>query len=425
MRVRVLDPDQFERAREGAGLHFEHFTAHVERDSAGYPETVGILIESTNSRGLPNSELYVFPNDEELYSFSRLVRKRLDDGMQLCAWQGYDFELLGDTVSQVGLLDSACAERRKPRLLVKYAAIYDLSRYTGRIEQIGAERPYYSPFIAKKSNDQGWIPDNVIPVIAWTPADGKEPIAVPFTKELKDLIETKVAAAIAAGQGSITLKEFDKPLPVHEARSILETFKSAFEDIKKDDFDPERNKNKDNGRNERKGLIIRANIRSVDYEEARRDILTASPGQPKLPRALKRDVQLKDHQRSGIAWLQYLFSKSPNYCRGVVLADDMGLGKTLQLLTLMMASFEERPNRDPALVVAPVSLLENWKEEIEKFFYSDPAFVLTAYGDGLASLRVPRASIDEQLLRDGLVRFLKPGWRGNAKIVLTTYENSS
>jgi len=38
-------------------------------------------------------------------------------------------------------------------------------------------------------------------------------------------------------------------------------------------------------------------------------------------------------------------------------------------------------------------------------------------------LRVPREAIDERLrTEDGLVRFLKPGWVGNAKIVLTTYE---
>ena len=49
--------------------------------------------------------------------------------------------------------------------------------------------------------------------------------------------------------------------------------------------------------------------------------------------------------------------------------------------------------------------------------------LLTAYGDALAPLRVPRHLIDERLRNeDGLVRFLKPGWIGNARVVLTTYE---
>ena len=49
--------------------------------------------------------------------------------------------------------------------------------------------------------------------------------------------------------------------------------------------------------------------------------------------------------------------------------------------------------------------------------------LLTAYGDALAPLRVPRHLVDERLRNeDGLVRFLKPGWIGNARVVLTTYE---
>jgi SNF2 family DNA or RNA helicase len=74
------------------------------------------------------------------------------------------------------------------------------------------------------------------------------------------------------------------------------------------------------------------------------------------------------------------------------------------------------------LVVAPVSLLENWKEEAERF-YPGAFNILTAYGDDLAPLRVPRESVDERLRNeDGLVRFLKPGWALGAQLVLTTYE---
>ena len=37
---------------------------------------------------------------------------------------------------------------------------------------------------------------------------------------------------------------------------------------------------------------------------------------------LRVDVTLKDHQLEGVAWLQHLFEKAPDYCRGAVLADD-------------------------------------------------------------------------------------------------------
>ena len=75
----------------------------------------------------------------------------------------------------------------------------------------------------------------------------------------------------------------------------------------------------------------------------------------------------------------------------------MGLGKTLQLLTFIIALGEAKPDLKPALVVAPVSLLENWQEEIDNFFVERTVPILTAYGDALTRLRLPRTSIDEQL----------------------------
>ena len=418
----VIDPEQFERAREEAHLLFERFTAHIERDATGYPIQVALLIERTDPIGPSGAELRPFANDRELQEFIRLVRERLTEGMQLCGWEGYDFELMGDTDQQIAILEKALAEREKPRPLVKYADIYDLKRYTERIGEIGLDKQYYSPFIAKKSEDEGWFPENVVPVIAWTPTGASVPIAVPLTDDLRVQIEAKTAEARLRGHGEINIKGLDQPIPIKEAEIILDTFRKVLDDVKNGDFDPTAAEPADKARRTRPGLVIRANIHSVDYEEARREILTALPGNPNLPRALRPDVQLKEHQRAGIAWLQYLFSKAPDYCRGVVLADDMGLGKTLQLLTLIIAAIEEDHNLYPALVVAPVSLLENWKEEVDRFFNRGDVPLLTAYGAGLSSLRVARVNIEEQLKSEGLVKFLRPGWRGNAKIVLTTYE---
>src|SRR5208282_3470323 len=104
-------------------------------------------------------------------------------------------------------------------------------------------------------------------------------------------------------------------------------------------FDPARPRNEPAVRS-KKHLVIKANIQSIDYEEARRDILLTVPAEPTLPAGLRSDVSLKDHQLSGVAWLQHLFGNAPNHCRGAVLADDMGLGKTLQLLILLAWAFE-------------------------------------------------------------------------------------
>jgi SNF2 family DNA or RNA helicase len=83
--------------------------------------------------------------------------------------------------------------------------------------------------------------------------------------------------------------------------------------------------------------------------------------------------------------------------QGALLGDDMGLGKTLQLLSFMAKVLEENPKADPFLVVAPVSLLENWVEEMGKFFESGTFRALTLYGEALAAKRVPKTSLDAEL----------------------------
>lgn len=79
-------------------------------------------------------------------------------------------------------------------------------------------------------------------------------------------------------------------------------------------------------------------------------------------------VELKPHQRQGIAWLWHHRQRDVG---GVLLADDMGLGKTLQVATflaLVKATAKEGEARLPSLIIAPIILLDNWKRELEKFF---------------------------------------------------------
>lgn len=417
----VIDEQQFQNAKEAANLAFERFTAHIEKDALAYPDKVGILVESASKGRVASSEVRWFASDEELAEFVSTVHQSIASELQLCAWDGYDFELLGDTPAHIQALEDAYRARQQPRILVSYATVYDLSNYSSRVADIGVEKPYYSPFIAKKKGDESWFPANLVPMISWTPEGDTEAIAVPVTEEATEQLKAKIKEAEAAGAVSFTLKGFDKPIPVKEAKAILKTFDEAFADAEKGKFDPEKPKREPSGK-DKKHLVIRANIHSIDYEEARRDILLALPTRATLPKGLKGDVRLKDHQDAGVAWLQHLFLNSPKHCRGAVLADDMGLGKTLQLLTLIAWALERDPKSPPALIVAPVSLLENWKEEAERFFTKDALPMLTAYGSAMTALRVPRASIDEQLKQQGLVKFLRPGWRGDAKIILTTYE---
>lgn len=69
-------------------------------------------------------------------------------------------------------------------------------------------------------------------------------------------------------------------------------------------------------------------------------------------------VEFYPHQVDGIRWLLRK--------RSFLLADDMGLGKSLQALTIFCADVKEGKG-EVLLVVCPVSLKDNWADEIEKF----------------------------------------------------------
>jgi SNF2 family DNA or RNA helicase len=72
---------------------------------------------------------------------------------------------------------------------------------------------------------------------------------------------------------------------------------------------------------------------------------------------------LRDYQKRGVAWLQYLERLGLNPC----LADDMGLGKTLQIIAHMLKERESGIQPGPTLIIAPTSVLGNWRREIERF----------------------------------------------------------
>ena len=87
--------------------------------------------------------------------------------------------------------------------------------------------------------------------------------------------------------------------------------------------------------------------------------LTFAPTADDIPTDV--DAKLYPYQLAGWRWLKFLLAEGI----GGLLADEMGLGKTLQVIAVLSDS-GAGPLR-PALVVAPGSLLENWRREIAKF----------------------------------------------------------
>lgn len=71
--------------------------------------------------------------------------------------------------------------------------------------------------------------------------------------------------------------------------------------------------------------------------------------------------ELYPYQKDGYKWLMLINQEEI----GCILADEMGLGKTIQIICLIAKKLERNPI--PSLVIAPATLLENWRREFEKF----------------------------------------------------------
>mgnify|MGYP001497823926 CR=1 FL=1 len=91
-----------------------------------------------------------------------------------------------------------------------------------------------------------------------------------------------------------------------------------------------------------------------------REFERVTPAAP--PKAFRGE--LRPYQCDGLGWLRFL----QQFGLGGCLADDMGLGKTVQVLAHLCASRPRaRKDRRPSLLVAPRSVLANWRAEAARF----------------------------------------------------------
>ncbi|ELU15824.1 hypothetical protein CAPTEDRAFT_142589, partial [Capitella teleta] len=74
-------------------------------------------------------------------------------------------------------------------------------------------------------------------------------------------------------------------------------------------------------------------------------------------------VQLHDHQVEGVRWL----AERQLRCHGCILGDEMGLGKTCQTISLLLYLKGSGQSNGPHLILSPLSVLQNWADEFERF----------------------------------------------------------
>jgi len=117
--------------------------------------------------------------------------------------------------------------------------------------------------------------------------------------------------------------------------------------------------------------------RGAERLRAQMDTLRQARPETRTPEGFR--AQLRPYQLDGLAWLDFLADAQ----LGGILADDMGLGKTVQVLAHLLAE-KQRGRLDlPALVVAPTSLVGNWRDEAARF--APDLRLLVLHGSGRAA----------------------------------------
>lgn len=267
----------------------------------------------------------------------------------------------------------------------------DLSEfYSDRVIEIGLYKPKFYPFISPYKSQ--WIPGIKIE----DKIKGDTKIAF---KTLEDLGEFEEELKKTKKDGFDAFEWKGVNIPVNTASELVKRSKEQF----KKPLKPIENETVIN-RGDEQVLIIKENVEELNFvgKGKSKDDLKNLTFEP--IKNLDQSITLKEHQKEGISWLQTLYI---GFGYGALLADDMGLGKTLQILYMIEWHYSRYPeNQKPYLIVAPVSILENWENEYARFF--NPS--------NLELVRVSGSILTKSINQDVIDYFNKPS------ILLTNYE---
>lgn len=408
----VIDPEGYEAGLADEGIYFHRFRLEPKfSEGSSTIDSVSLVLEPIANTPMPEVVLS-FNAVYELAAFVHALEVNFAAGLSASSWQGHELELSDlDLVQLTGIKELLRSWQHQADGKA-FEAVIDLSSYGDRVVGIGEAERITSPFLVKEATEN-WLPADVRDLGIDAELFGKWDAT---SREHFEQFEQRLDEARAAGDETVYLPGAETPMTIKSAEQLFDVWSKKVNPI-------EASATLGETKIARAVLQIQNNIEEATYARRREAALLAGHhAHADLPERLRPEIQLREHQLKGVAWMQHLFGLSPTHVAGCLLADDMGLGKTIQLLTFLVWYLENNPDDKPTLIVAPVSLLDNWERELERFFYTDGLPALKLYGSALSAVKFKKDEIPVELLAKGIKNLLRPGWVGGARIVLTTYE---
>lgn len=374
--VEVISSEGFEQSKEEAEIYSYRLLINKTYDELSHFSSAQLILHENSSREQEPIIRHLV-NLEQTQHFITAYQKP----SPIFVWAGDSIDRTSYLDNQIEALKSDLEKIQQYDDELQARTVLDLSNYSDRVIGIGEAEKLSSEAIQKDSGESEWLPQNLI--------DESVDLSR-FTSENTDtsteLLEQRIQHAEAEGEDFVLHPDSNVSIALEEAKNLLDELReskgegTAENDVEQEQPDTDEKKKKST-------LLIANNIDEADFTKKRAEILTFDESDQlpaRLPSSFRsQEFSLKKHQEYGIAWLQNLYQYAPTQVSGCLLADDMGLGKTLQLLCFIGEYLETAESKKPALVVAPVSLIENWESEINRFFSAKFGKVLSLYGDNL------------------------------------------
>lgn len=393
---------QLQMAKKG-GMPID--LAHFNNLELSSPESIGVSLEE-----LPNGDLLITPSFGQGINIKDLKSRlgQITPGEDHCILRIKDkFVLLDEErlkateeiLTNRSIPKSQVANFLKAPTAYLNAALINLDTgFSLRVH--GAERFVHRYFGDVEKSGVDWFATNT-----GEPEPFQKIVDAVDSEEAVKEIEALIADARSNGAEVI---DYDKKsYDITNTEAVSETIRKINDDAEQGRFST--NTKDENGTAadkpaelERAVVAIDSNDEQVDFQKDARVEGLDFNSQTFDVSNLKRTAF--PHQEEGIKWLLAHFQMVDERedSSGALLADDMGLGKTFMTLVAIAEWNRRRKGGDahgkPTMIVAPLSLLENWQAEVEDTFIKSPFtdIVVLQSGSDLKRFRIEGAGRETQ-----------------------------